>query len=306
MFNPRGQDFHQLEVVRLFGGAILSCLDPDGSTQDRIYLSDSTRSSLNDWRASYDSWVTSKKAPSGLVRYVEHWGERNPGRKGFSWPKGVACIDLLYALTHYFPELHNESEGQVYLEVFTRQLTACQSTSGFKGSVVFDQSNLDLSEKSVRDLLADFLGPIAGGEVSVEEEMIESFPRDQLSVLSIHQSKGLEFPMVIVDVGSEFKTNHQAHAFKRFPRTASLPHRQEDLVRSHSELSMTERTGVDRAFDDLIRQYFVAYSRPQDVLLLVGLNSATVSGRIPNLAFGHDRKGIFHWSKITQTQMELI
>lgn len=307
MFNPRGQDFHELEVVRQFGGAILCSLDPDRTVQGSItYLRDSVQDTLDDWRGAYTAFISSGAAPKGLDRYVKYWGARDPGRPGHVWPKGVSCIDLVYGLNHYFPRLHNDSEGQVFLEVFTRQLSACEETSGFKGSVVHLPGDPDLSAKSVRDLITDFLAPIASGIVKVEEEMIESFPRDQLSVLSIHQSKGLEFPMVIVDVGSEFKTNHRAHAFKRFPDDGSIPHRQEDLLRSHSELGVDARRPVDRAFDDLIRQYFVAFSRPQEVLVLVGLNAATVEARVSNIAFGNDRSGRAHWSGNPGQMMEMI
>jgi len=306
LFNPRGQDFHELPVVQRFGGALLEAIDPGGSIQASItYVRDSAQDVLNNWRGSYQSWVGAG-APVGMVKYVQRWGQRNPGRAGMIWPKGVSCIDLLYGLTHYFPELHDDAEGQVFLEVFTRQLSACAETSGFKARIVFDSSNPDLSNKSVRDLIADFLSPIASGLVKVEEEMIESFPRDQLSVLSIHQSKGLEFPMVIVDVGSDFKGNYSAQAFKRFPVNGGPAHRQENLLRTHSELSVDTRTPTDRAFDDLIRQYFVAFSRPQEILVLVGLTAATTEGRVSNVAFGHDRTGRFHWADLRKIPMEMI
>ena len=171
---------------------------------------------------------------------------------------------------HYLPELHDDPEGQVYLEVFTRQLGACQQLGKFDGRVVTDRANQGLSDASVKELLRDFLAPIAEGVVDVNEELMETFPRDRLSVLSIHQSKGLEFPFTIVDVGSDFK-DLRAPSFKRFPTAGSTPHRMEDLLRPHSPLGVPPRSQVDRAFDDLYRQFFVAFSRPQDVLLLVGV-----------------------------------
>lgn len=69
----------------------------------------------------------------------------------------------------------------------------------------------------------------------------------------------------------------------------------EDELRAFSALSTPQRSAVDRAFDDLIRKYFVAYSRAQDVLLLVGLN--TVVDRIPNIATGWDRNRNWHWGR---------
>ena len=113
--------------------------------------------------------------------------------------------------------------------------------------------------------------------------------------MSIHQAKGLEFPLVIVDVGSDFKTNHHAHAFKRFPENGGKTCTIEDELRPHSILGTHSRSAKDRAFDDLIRHYFVAYSRPQDLLLLVGLNSAKTN--IKNIATGWDRNENWIWQK---------
>ncbi|MDP3622507.1 MAG: ATP-dependent helicase, partial [Methanobacteriaceae archaeon] len=70
----------------------------------------------------------------------------------------------------------------------------------------------------------------------------------------------------------------------------------EDELREFSPLGVPGRDSKDRAFDDLSRLYFVAFSRSQDVLLLVGLKPVmegyvTQQGprTIPNVASGWDR-----------------
>jgi DNA helicase-2/ATP-dependent DNA helicase PcrA len=122
-------------------------------------------------------------------------------------------------------------------------------------------------------------------------------------VLSIHQSKGLEFPLVIVDVGSDFRVSksgphgHWKNAFKRFPDRPSTPHNLEDLMRPYSPLKTLARDPVDRAFDDLFRQFFVAFSRPEEVLLLVGLNASHPNGGdVYNIATGWDRDANNYWT----------
>ena len=67
-----------------------------------------------------------KNPPADLEDYAMGWVERDPKRKDYEWPKSVSVIDLIYGLVHFFPELHDDPEGQVYLEVFTRQLGACE------------------------------------------------------------------------------------------------------------------------------------------------------------------------------------
>jgi ATP-dependent DNA helicase UvrD/PcrA len=299
VFNPRGQDFVNIPEVRRLGGLLLCCLDRNGDAEDIVAkaLGQDIRNVFQEWATETETWLRSGRAPKGLVSFTDNWSKRSPGRKGYKWPKSAATIDLLYALIHWMPELYDEPEGQIYLEVFTRQLSACEQVSGFKGRIKTDSAKKNLSLRSAGHLLQYFLAPIASGVVKIDEDLIESFPRDRLSVLSIHQSKGLEFPMVIVDVGSDFRNNHHAHAFKRFPNKPGLPHNMEDLVRSFSQLKSPRRGGTDRAFDDLYRQFFVAFSRPEDVLLLVGLDAGLPpGGSVRNVSMGYDRLGNCHWN----------
>jgi DNA helicase II / ATP-dependent DNA helicase PcrA len=296
VFNPRGEDAATVDVVERFGGLLLECLDPGGVISGQTSgVSPDAQTVFARWRSQAIAFVQGASAPPGLLSYAQGWANRDSGRKGFEWPKSTTAIELIYGLVHYLPELHDDPEGQVYLEVFTRQLGACLQLGKFDGRVVTDPSNPGLSDASVKELLRDFLAPIADGVVDVNEELMETFPRDRLSILSIHQSKGLEFPLTIVDVGSDFK-DLRAPAFKRMPAVGGPPHRMEDLLRPHSPLGVPARSQIDRAFDDLYRQFFVAFSRPQDVLLLVGVTPTQPGGRVPNVATGWDRNGTCHWA----------
>lgn len=296
VFNPRGQDVADIDVVEVFGGLLLECLDPGGVVEGSINLSQNEAAVLTRWRQSALAYAD-QPARQALMDYASGWASRESGGAGYVWPRSVPTLDLVYGLMHFFPELYDDPEGQVYLEVFTRQLAACEQIGGFKARLVEDPDDLGLSQASVRELLRNFLSPIASGAVGINEDLIEAFPRDRLSILSVHQAKGLEFPLVIVDVGSDFKTNHHAHAFKRFPADAGGPHRIEDLLRPFSELAgqTGARPGRDRAFDDLFRQFFVAYSRPQEALLLVGLRTTFPGGRVANVATGWNRAGTCLW-----------
>jgi DNA helicase-2/ATP-dependent DNA helicase PcrA len=297
VFNPRGEDLTGIETISIFGGLLAECLDPGGEVQGQTSgLTNDAIDTLDAWRKAAIDFAGSARAPKGVLTYAQGWVDRDPHKAGYEWPRSVSVIDLIYGLVHYFPELHDDPEGQIYLEVFTRQLGACEQVGAFKGRLVHDPANTDLSKASVKELMRDFLGPIAAGMVQVDEDLIESFPRDRLSVLSIHQSKGLEFPLTIVDVGSDFKSNHRAHYFKRHPIAGAPTHRMEDELRPHSRnLKIATRSQTDRAFDDLFRQYFVAFSRPQEVLLLVGLRATFPGNKVPNVATGWDRDGVCRW-----------
>ena len=297
VFNPRGEDLSKIELAEIFGGLLAECIDPGATIQSsQVFLPQDAHATLDRWRTKAIDFVESTSAPKGLLEYAQSWATRDPRPGGYEWPRRIPAIELVYGLVHYLKDLHDDPEGQVYLEAFTRQLGACEQVSGFKGALIHDPENKDLSDKSIRDLIRDFLGPIASDVVQIDEDLIGSFPRQSLSILSIHQSKGLEFPLTIVDVSSDFNRNHPANAFKRFPNDGGPSHRMEDAMRPHSMLGNEPRSQTDRSFDDLIRQYFVAFSRPQEVLLLVGIDKGGPKGNIQNVATGWSRDGVARWA----------
>jgi DNA helicase-2/ATP-dependent DNA helicase PcrA len=101
--------------------------------------------------------------------------------------------------------------------------------------------------------------------------------------------------MVIVDVGSDLKKSHRAQAFKRYPTDGAMSHTLEDLIRPLSGLGPAPRSPKDRAFDDLERLYYVAFTRPQQALMLVGLDGvAPRNAVIPNVPSGWDRADTRH------------
>ena len=51
----------------------------------------------------------------------------NPRESRTHWPNKVPVLELIYGLVHFFPDLHDDPEGQLYLEVFTRQISACEA-----------------------------------------------------------------------------------------------------------------------------------------------------------------------------------
>ena len=98
-------------------------------------------------------------------------------------------------------------------------------------------------------------------------------------------------------VSFDFKTNHAGHRFKRFPKSGGTPHVLEDLLRkNHPGFSTLKRSAQDRAFDDLYRQFFVAYSRAQEGLLLVGVSPTYPGNRAINVATGWQRDESCAWS----------
>ena len=298
VFNPRGQHLQTIPDVQRLCGLILECIDPGRRIQNSIQtLPHTAIATFNSWRLQARRFVRTNPPPNrprSLQQFASAWQTRTLLGKR-RWQREVSLIDLIYNLITWIPTMQDDIEGLVYLEAITRTISQAGLLGNFAAEIIFDQNNPNLEEASIREALWNIFVPIATGAIQVDEDLLETLPSDRINIMSIHQAKGLEFPLVIVDVGSDFRTDHHAHAFKRFPRGGGKACNMEDELRPHSPLGQPQRSGLDRAFDDLIRHYFVSYSRTQDFLLLVGLN--TVRNYIPNIATGWDRNGNWHWRR---------
>jgi DNA helicase-2/ATP-dependent DNA helicase PcrA len=117
---------------------------------------------------------------------------------------------------------------------------------------VIDQAFLGRFYQTFVSYLVD-----AGIDDDEDEDVI--VPQGYLPVMTIHQSKGLEFPFVIVaqlgdkgSVGAAQRLEHELAPYRRdlYPRAAQPPQ--------------------DLAIEDDIRLLYVAYSRAEYALVLAG------------------------------------
>ena len=112
--------------------------------------------------------------------------------------------------------------------------------------------------KVINNLFSEFLLFLYEGGVSEYEDETEYAPSGCVSFLTIHQSKGMEFPIVIV--GSLFSN----------PRD-----RQDEILTFIEDKFANRKTYEPRKnikYFDFWRLYYTAFSRAQDLLLLIGVN----------------------------------
>jgi DNA helicase-2/ATP-dependent DNA helicase PcrA len=306
VYNPRGQHLNRIECVQQLCGLLLECIDPERAVERSINrIPQDAKNMFSDWRSAAAEVIESNREQIGgltLRTFVDHWKLRKP-TKGRKFEGEYPLIDLVYKLVSWIKTMQDDVEGLVYLEAITRTMVQTTFFSSFGGNIVLSPSNPDMEVRSIREAYWSIFIPLALGVIDVNEELLETLPMDRINIMSIHQSKGLEFPLVIVDVGSDFKNNHHSQRFKRFPSDPGSTSMMEEAFREYSDcLDHVTRGALDREFDDLVRQYFVAFSRAQDVLLLVGLTTVKdgySSGRthktIPNIATGWDRNAHWKW-----------
>ncbi len=281
IFNPRGRPLRDIPSVQELLGNILDCLDPDGLALDRIqerydengdfsprYVQNAT--TLSEWR-NVARGTRDSRSPE-LARFVENWGIRTPTRRITARRARVSLNDIIFKLIKWLPSYQTDIEHLAWLEAVQRAVTASAVLQGFAGDVLFVPNQFDdeLSIRSVMHAYQRVLFPIAEDLIEVSEDALETLPRDRLNIMTIHQSKGLEFPITIVDIGAAMQDLRWMRPRSRFPTGPDTVHKLESYFRPYCDIGLPARDGLDRAFDDLVRNYFVAFSRAQDVLILAG------------------------------------
>ncbi|WP_375766015.1 ATP-dependent helicase [Archangium gephyra] len=299
VFNPRGQALRDIEDVQQLLGAMLECLDPGAARQNAMLLRTDAANHLNTFRAAYRQFASTHPPPNSsqkLSGFVAAWGQRR-NQAGGGWPLEWPVLELCFKLLTWFPRLRGDPEGQVHLEAISRAIAQSTTFSTYRALVMHGQGLHD--GRSVESAIRDIFAPLAEGQVDVDEDIMPHVPRDRFGFMTIHQAKGLEFPLVIVDVASDFSRDHHRQRFRRFPEAPSNVAELEDELASATPIGPLRQTrnGMQRTFEDLLRLYYVAYSRPQSVLLLVGLDQCLQQRtRIRNVATSWRRDGTWPWA----------
>ena len=135
---------------------------------------------------------------------------------------------------------------------------------------VLTPQNLQLT---LRKLFNNFLRFIIEGGIEEYEDFDEYAPSGCVSFMTIHQSKGLEFPVVIVD--SLYSVPR-----KQYDETDEIL---QNRYYSKPPFEPLEKT----KFYDFYRLFYTAFSRPQNLLVLSTLEKQTVTGKdkIPSEPF---------------------
>jgi DNA helicase-2/ATP-dependent DNA helicase PcrA len=245
VFNPRGREPSELPGIARLCGLLLNIADPDGTMVQRVVREGRLKATLNGWRKE----ATELMARPSLANWVKGLAQALRKRR-----QEVPVLQCIYLLLPVIPELCTSVEGLSYLELVTRALTQASLLGPRAGYLYPDD------EHSLRSLVFDFLLPIARGWLDPDEDLLETLPGDRVNILTIHQSKGLEFPVVVVDLDA---------GPSRFPTEPNREHCIEDELGPKSRLGRPVRSGRDRACDDVVRRYYVAFTRAKDLLVLL-------------------------------------
>lgn len=307
IFNPRGEGLAQHQSVRLLIGLFVLCLDPTLAVLNNMNAGD-VIPRVTAWVQEATAFLSGgpqPRRPRTLQQFVSACQSRATTGGG-SWPRELSLLELTYKLATWIPELLGDRQGLLLLEAVVRAVDESARFRDFQGAFVYDTTQPGLEAASTKEALWNVVVPIATGAVKVDDSYVESLPREAFNVLTVHQAKGLQFPVTFVDVGAHFHVP-QVHPELRFPNPDSFnvtPYSLEQDVRRFSPLAGATgaRSERDRACDDIVRNHFVAASRAQDLMILVGLGDhAGPRSDLRNLAVGCRRDGSDGWNSLNVT-----
>ena len=281
VYNPRNKAFADQEEVQGLLGALLAVVDPY-----RRYATDpSNRNAIPpgepNIRATFDRLAS---ANMDLADYV------NKATAALKAKLGQPLDANLQELAYYLMSLEPFSTWQqdpvrrVRLGKLTKLLEAYSSmpvldpTTGLPRPRVsrgfMRASNQYPGEVDARWLGGFyhlFIGYVLTAGFDDEEEEDVIVPAGMVPVMTMHQSKGLEFPFVFVGhmgENSNISATHELETlFSGYPANPAR--------------TFTRAPALERAEMDLVRQYYVAYSRAQYALVLLGTNTHFSKQAVP-------------------------
>lgn len=149
--------------------------------------------------------------------------------------------------------------------------------------------------RNLKDLFDNFLRFLYDGGIDEYEDMSEYAPSGCVSFLTIHQSKGLEFPIVFVG-------SLEATPRKQFTELDEI------IENEYTEKQPFEPLEETKHFD-FWRLFYTAFSRPQNLLILTG-QERSGHGKTPSRYFEEYVGKLPYWrdvkSDLTQLNFECV
>jgi DNA helicase-2/ATP-dependent DNA helicase PcrA len=281
VYNPRNKSFMEQDEVQGILGSILAILDPD-----RRYALDPTNASSIPrseavFRTTADTLMGSNQELRDYIHAARAAIVAKPGQ-----PFDCNLQELAFYIMSRepFSGWQADPERRLRMARLTSLLEAYSSTPvldpatglarpgvtrGFlRGSAHFPGEAFGAWLGSFYHL---FLTYVVDAGMNDEEDDDVICPAGKVPVMTMHQSKGLEFPFVFVGhMGEGIKVGPSHHLETLFSNYPSNPAR-----------AFPRRPEAERAEMDMIRQYYVAYSRAEYALIFLGLKTHFTKHAVP-------------------------
>lgn len=278
VYSPRANLFFEREEIRLMLGALLLVFP-----QFRSIRSPKEGVVLSIWEY-YDEQCTKpfmeevvKSGNSDLLEWCQINAKRHIGlSKNADYAFSALFYDLLQfpLFAKYLDDENGNARAQRNLATFSQLMAKFEYLHRVS---VLNPKYLD---SNLRSLFNQFFKFLKEGGIDEYEDATEYAPSGHVSFLTIHQSKGLEFPIVMVgSLGSS-------------PRKQ---YKDLDEVLEHGYLHRESFEPLEATkYFDFWRLYYTAFSRAQNLLVLTD-QERTGTGRTPSKHFTQYTANLKSW-----------
>lgn len=280
VYNPRNKAFTEQEEVRGLLGAVLAIVDPtrrfaqdpvnrnlipkeEAALRSEFSNLCTSNANLDAYIIKVASLIKAKDGPfdSNLQEIAYYLLSLEPFK---TWQQDPIRRVRLGKLTQLFESYNSmpvfDSKAGVSRPGVTRGFL--QTSTTHPGEV---------NEYWLCSFYHLFLGYVLDAGFDDEEDGDTICPPGMVPIMTMHQSKGLEFPFVFVGHMGENPKPSAAHELETL---FTLYY--ENPARKFSRPPAQERAELD-----MIRQYYVAYSRAKYALILLGTKQQFAKGSVP-------------------------
>jgi ATP-dependent DNA helicase UvrD/PcrA len=261
VYNPRSRALHEVPEIQRLLGTLVATLDPEFENFHAI-KNYKVISIVGKWISEYEMLVNSIEGKE-IANYVKN-SHSKIERTPLGETLNITVMDVLYRILSLEP-FRSLKEEPNYATRFAEITTLLDSFASFtdqygvlRGS---SQAAGKLSWKFLNNLYNEFSGFIEEYGLNEPENPDQIMPSGYVQVMTVHQAKGLEFPVVIVDNLDDKPEIGSDNVIEEFL----------------GQWSQRKPIGsaLDRAEQDLIRRFYVAYSRPKNLLVLCGQSGSS-------------------------------
>lgn len=264
-YNPRSRTFLEQEEIMLALGAFISVIDPELSALDSVW-GQGIHDKVQMW---VDIYQSRKETFPELTDYINKSVEAIGNKNVNTW-LNVNILEIFYRILAHEPFLTWSTDPErTYrlgklsnlFEIYS-SIPMNNSSSNTRGNLrISSTSSGEISYYWRKSFYYSFTGLLASKGMNDPEDEEIICPPNRLPIMTVHQAKGLEFPFVFV------------YGLNIRPDPDSSVHLENSLVNFREKRPFVDFNIEERAEQDIIRFYYVAYSRPQYALIHLGSQS---------------------------------
>ncbi|WP_284008164.1 ATP-dependent DNA helicase [Haloarcula pelagica] len=274
--NPRNKAFLEQDEIRFALGAVIRVIDPefDGASVPWVNLQGGVEDQVEEWATAFDGYVEEYNAWQ-LDDFVRR-KQREIALADDGESLGFTILELLYRILSFDPfrewiEGSDRPDRGERLGRLTNLFDAFLSVAG-AGYLEKSSNSNSVSTSFLGSFYWTFCGYLQAQDFDEPEDPHDQLPAGFVQVMTTHQAKGLEFPVVFTgNLDSE-------------PWTSGT-YWLEDQLEPYADIEPVGDVD-DRAERDEVRRFYVSYSRAEEDLFLLGTEGGT-SG----LSLGYEANG---------------